>query len=378
MNNDTTKPKAKTRLSSIGLKQSTAKRRKENAKRTARLKKLCRMSDSQLRDVIAETDDKDFSHNKAREILHLRERPLKAKTLRVLEVELLLIPTDAQLSNISGRVIEDRLVKCRRHELKRIAYNAKAPLLRKTAKRLLSRHWTIIELKKRGRKEPRNSEFFRLIEQSKKNPERIDAVRRLIKLRTKPLKRKEFKVLPFTLLFEVTDDHLKRIERELIENKLFRCSTDELRRLCGAEAKRISTPAAWLDHNRSLPPQMVEFSSPDEVPETVTYSEGATQRVSKNSYERNPKARAACIAHYGPRCVICAFDFSEFYGAAFQDRIHVHHVRALATIGGEYAVDPVKDLRPVCPNCHAMLHTVKPAMGLETLRRIVDERRGGA
>jgi 5-methylcytosine-specific restriction protein A len=28
----------------------------------------------------------------------------------------------------------------------------------------------------------------------------------------------------------------------------------------------------------------------------------------------------------------------------------------ISTIGEEYQLDPVKDLVPVCPNCHAMLH----------------------
>ena len=31
-------------------------------------------------------------------------------------------------------------------------------------------------------------------------------------------------------------------------------------------------------------------------------------------------------------------------------------------------VDPVKDLRPVCPNCHAMLHKQTPALNIEKLK----------
>ena len=31
-------------------------------------------------------------------------------------------------------------------------------------------------------------------------------------------------------------------------------------------------------------------------------------------------------------------------------------LRKLLDIGEEYEIDPIKDLRPVCPNCHAMLH----------------------
>jgi predicted HNH restriction endonuclease len=40
----------------------------------------------------------------------------------------------------------------------------------------------------------------------------------------------------------------------------------------------------------------------------------------------------------------------------------------LSEIGGEYIVDPVADLRPVCPNCHAVLHRRIPAYSIEEVR----------
>jgi|ERR1700734_3962751 len=45
--------------------------------------------------------------------------------------------------------------------------------------------------------------------------------------------------------------------------------------------------------------------------------------------------------------------------------IHVHHLRQLSDIRKEYLVDPIKDLRPVCPNCHAVLHLRNPAYSIE-------------
>jgi 5-methylcytosine-specific restriction protein A len=54
--------------------------------------------------------------------------------------------------------------------------------------------------------------------------------------------------------------------------------------------------------------------------------------------------------------------------------IHVHHLRELATLGKEYEVDPINDLRPVCPNCHAILHTSTPAMTINQLRKVLAER----
>lgn len=95
-------------------------------------------------------------------------------------------------------------------------------------------------------------------------------------------------------------------------------------------------------------------SIPEEVPDSVW--EGARRSVTVNRYERSPAARAACIEHHGSACLICGFDFAQTYGADFQGFIHVHHIVPISKIGEQYEVDPINDLIPVCPNCHAALH----------------------
>ena len=100
--------------------------------------------------------------------------------------------------------------------------------------------------------------------------------------------------------------------------------------------------------------------------------EGARTRVTVNRYERNRQARERCIAHYGLDCQVCNLDFSRRYGLIGQGFIHVHHLVEISTIGGEYVVDPIADLRPVCPNCHAMLHTRVPAYSVDELRDLLD------
>jgi len=97
---------------------------------------------------------------------------------------------------------------------------------------------------------------------------------------------------------------------------------------------------------------------PEEVPEGDVLTEGAARSVQVNSYERNPEARKRCLEHYGYRCIVCDFSFEERYGAIGRRYIHVHHLVALSNIGQAYEVDPIRDLRPVCPNCHAMIHAV--------------------
>jgi 5-methylcytosine-specific restriction protein A len=107
---------------------------------------------------------------------------------------------------------------------------------------------------------------------------------------------------------------------------------------------------------------------PDEVDQGQPCVEGAKKLVAVNRYERDPRARQACLAHYGFDCSACGFNFEETYGDLGQDYIHVHHLIPIHTIGEEYEVDPIKDLRPVCPNCHAMLHRAEPCLTIESLR----------
>lgn len=107
---------------------------------------------------------------------------------------------------------------------------------------------------------------------------------------------------------------------------------------------------------------------PDDLPLGQEYTEGAKKQVRVNAYERNPKARDACLKHYGRVCFICEFSFEKRYGAIGRGFIHVHHLKPLALSSGEYKIDPVADLRPVCPNCHAMLHTSDPPLEIEKLR----------
>jgi 5-methylcytosine-specific restriction protein A len=110
---------------------------------------------------------------------------------------------------------------------------------------------------------------------------------------------------------------------------------------------------------------------PEQIDNPHEFYEGASQQITVNTYERNSKARSACIEHYGAKCIICDFDFQGKYGEIGKDFIHVHHTKPLGEIGAEYKVDPINDLCPVCPNCHAMLHRRKPPFSINELRSII-------
>ena len=68
------------------------------------------------------------------------------------------------------------------------------------------------------------------------------------------------------------------------------------------------------------------------------------------------------------------FDFEAVYGGLGRGFIHVHHLVPVSTIGKEYKIDPIQDLRPVCPNCHSMLHKNNPPLTIEELKNIIQNK----
>ncbi len=107
---------------------------------------------------------------------------------------------------------------------------------------------------------------------------------------------------------------------------------------------------------------------PDELEKPESLFEGVKKSITVNLYERNPLARTKCIEYYGAQCVVCDFNFGKKYGEIGQGFIHVHHLNQLSDIKQGYEVNPIKDLRLVCPNCHAMLHRKNPPYTIEELK----------
>ena len=109
----------------------------------------------------------------------------------------------------------------------------------------------------------------------------------------------------------------------------------------------------------------------DEIPNPATVFEGAKKEIVVNRYERNREARERCIAAHECKCAVCGMDFEKVYGEIGRGFIHVHHIVPLSSIGKEYELDPINDLIPVCPNCHAMLHRHDPPLMVEELRNTI-------
>lgn len=106
----------------------------------------------------------------------------------------------------------------------------------------------------------------------------------------------------------------------------------------------------------------------EEVFSNQPLMEGSVYQVTINAYERNPEARERCIEHHGAICGVCRFNFEEKYGAIAQGFIHVHHRLPISEIQEEYEVDPIADLLPVCPNCHAVIHLGGKTRSIEEVK----------
>ncbi|MEI6607466.1 MAG: hypothetical protein WCP35_19320 [Verrucomicrobiota bacterium] len=65
----------------------------------------------------------------------------------------------------------------------------------------------------------------------------------------------------------------------------------------------------------------------------------------------------------------CDFDFGKAYGPIGKDFIHVHHLKEIAR--GGIPSRSHHDLRPVCPNCRAILHQRKLAYSIDALKELI-------
>ncbi|ENZ14042.1 HNH endonuclease [Enterocloster clostridioformis] len=150
-----------------------------------------------------------------------------------------------------------------------------------------------------------------------------------------------------------------------------------------AQSKSVSFMPAIMEllnrkGKKSIAIHTPQLRLPEELDDAdLNIKEGAKKQITVNAYERNPKARAACIKHYRKKnggklvCEICGFDFGAVYGANFADKIHIHHIVEISTIGEEYEVDARRDLIPICPNCHLVAHSKKPAYTPAEIKQMI-------
>lgn len=148
---------------------------------------------------------------------------------------------------------------------------------------------------------------------------------------------------------------------ERLDNKIFDARTNYIN-----NNEKLKEIERVLNSNTSIYPEEI-------IDDNQSITEGAKKSVIVNIYERNPKARQKCLDEHGYVCSICTFNFEKIYGEIGKNFIHVHHIKPLSEIDEKYEIDPVKDLCPVCPNCHAMLHRKNPTYSIEEIKNKIVE-----
>lgn len=96
--------------------------------------------------------------------------------------------------------------------------------------------------------------------------------------------------------------------------------------------------------------------------------EGDVSLVTVNKYERSRYNRALCLKYYGFKCRGCGDLLEEKYGPMGIGVIHVHHIVPVSKMGTSYRLNPIKDLIPLCPNCHNIVHRTNPPLEIFELR----------
>lgn len=168
-----------------------------------------------------------------------------------------------------------------------------------------------------------------------------------------------------TLYIKDKEDKKKREAKEVLYTELNKI-IDYLHNLDKTNIDLNDLDYGDAPFRRPLPLKNNHLSEEVETPEQ--YIEGASKIISVNAYERDADARRKCIEYYGYKCDVCSFDFEHYYGDIGKHFIHVHHIVPLAEIRKEYEVDPVRDLIPICPNCHAIIHRTQPALTIKQLK----------
>lgn len=101
------------------------------------------------------------------------------------------------------------------------------------------------------------------------------------------------------------------------------------------------------------------------IPYEELIVEGEARAMMTKSYERSRKLRNAAIEHFSRHgiisCDCCGFEFNSFYGETYGTScIEMHHLKPIfqySNIGVIQTIDEaLKNLLPVCPNCHRVIH----------------------
>lgn len=132
----------------------------------------------------------------------------------------------------------------------------------------------------------------------------------------------------------------------------------------------------WVERFYGCVVSIIPLESVDETDNDIAgLPEGALKKTIVNRYERSRLNRSICLSFHGTTCKVCLTDFEKVYGEIGAGFIHVHHTIPVSNLSEGYVFNPVEDLVPVCPNCHAMLHKRDPPYSIGELKEILERSR---
>lgn len=149
------------------------------------------------------------------------------------------------------------------------------------------------------------------------------------------------------------------------------CSTD-LHRLIDGFAEQRNAPLLVLTRCKACSSNAHDIIIERTPGESDAPPDGAKTMITVNARERDPLLRSICLEHHGARCAACGVDMHVRYGSLGKGFMEVHEIPPSEphTPGREF--DPRRDLVPVCPNCHTMLHRGRETpLTVQELRTVI-------
>lgn len=108
-----------------------------------------------------------------------------------------------------------------------------------------------------------------------------------------------------------------------------------------------------------------------EIDHKLFKEEGEVTLETCRKYERSRFNRDLCLSYHGYTCAACGQLMKDIYGEPGFKVVHVHHVIPVSKMDGPRILSPIKDLVPLCPNCHNVAHRKNPPYALEELKRFL-------
>jgi len=126
-----------------------------------------------------------------------------------------------------------------------------------------------------------------------------------------------------------------------------------------------------LIHSTLIPKDLLSKTNIKESNQSF-FDEGFKKQIVRELTTRSRKVVSDAKAKYGVICAACGFDFGQTYGTHGFGFIEMHHLNPIKDGQRKTSVD---DLRPVCPNCHRMLHKGDRLLSIDELKMIIKEQK---